>query len=310
MTAPDTLPPELEELGALLREDPPAPGPDVGPASSTPARRPASPGRRAGGRAARLKPRREWFLPAAGLTAAAAVAVIVVIGVVLARQHGRRRLGRLRRRRLRRARAPPRRRAPAATACAQLGRRREQRGQRRLDQRSPRRSVPPSSGGGSPRLRLAHRRASSRAQRLDDARRPAARDRGRRRRHRARHRRGGRLRRPPRRCPAARAATFDLRIPTSRLQKTLAALSALAHVRERTQSTPRHHRRVGRRPATACARPAPSARACSSALADAHTLNETESLKARLRYVNARDRLGPARRCAASTTARATPTSP
>ena len=27
MTAPDTLPPELEELGALLREDPPRPDP-------------------------------------------------------------------------------------------------------------------------------------------------------------------------------------------------------------------------------------------------------------------------------------------
>ncbi len=36
MTAPDTLPPELAELGELLREDPPAPRPGVGPRARRP----------------------------------------------------------------------------------------------------------------------------------------------------------------------------------------------------------------------------------------------------------------------------------
>src|SRR5215217_6251721 len=78
MTAPDTLPPVLEELGALLREDPPRP--DAAWARELDSRAAAGFPRPSRKRH-RLKLPSGLFLPAAGLAATAAVAVIVVIGV-------------------------------------------------------------------------------------------------------------------------------------------------------------------------------------------------------------------------------------
>src|SRR5215217_7037292 len=77
MTAPDTLPPELAELGELLREDPPRPDPawarklDQRAAAGFP-RPPRRPWW------ARLVPPRGALLPALGLVAAAAIVAVVV----------------------------------------------------------------------------------------------------------------------------------------------------------------------------------------------------------------------------------------
>jgi hypothetical protein len=83
----------------------------------------------------------------------------------------------------------------------------------------------------------------------------------------------------------AAGGSFRLRIPTARLQRAIADLSRLAHVRERTQQTnditaqsvsARERLREARREREGLLR----------ALARAVTLNETESIKARLRIVN------------------------
>jgi hypothetical protein len=81
--------------------------------------------------------------------------------------------------------------------------------------------------------------------------------------------------------------TFELRIPTGRLDRAIADLSRLAKVRERTQSSrditaetvsARERLREARREREGLLR----------ALAKATTLNETDAIKARLRTVNAR----------------------
>jgi hypothetical protein len=81
--------------------------------------------------------------------------------------------------------------------------------------------------------------------------------------------------------------TFELRIPVARLDKAVADLSRLAKVRERTQSSrditaetvsARERLREARREREGLLR----------ALANATTLNETEAVKARLRGVNRR----------------------
>src|SRR5918998_507507 len=76
MTAPETLPPELAELGELLREDPPRP--DPGWASGLDARARAGfpkPARRSSW--SRLKPLRPMLLPAMGV----ATTVLVVVAL-------------------------------------------------------------------------------------------------------------------------------------------------------------------------------------------------------------------------------------
>ena len=101
--------------------------------------------------------------------------------------------------------------------------------------------------------------------------------------------------------------TFELRIPTARLNKALADLSRLAKVRERTQSSrditaetvsARERLREARREREGLLR----------ALANATTLNETEAVKARLRDGQPPDRRRRARRSGGSSTAPPTPT--
>jgi hypothetical protein len=84
---------------------------------------------------------------------------------------------------------------------------------------------------------------------------------------------------------AGSGGSFELRIPNARLDKAIADLSRLADVRERTQSsrditaetlTARERLREAKREREGLLR----------ALARATTLNETESIKARLRTVN------------------------
>jgi hypothetical protein len=86
---------------------------------------------------------------------------------------------------------------------------------------------------------------------------------------------------------AGAGGAFELRIPSARLPRALADLSRLAHVRERTQATrditaeavsARDRLREARREREGLLR----------ALARATTLNETQSIRARLRIVNGR----------------------
>src|SRR5215218_3477478 len=86
---------------------------------------------------------------------------------------------------------------------------------------------------------------------------------------------------------AGSGGTFELRIPNARLNRALADLSKLARVRERTQATQditaetvsaRGRLREAQREREGLLR----------ALANATTINETDAVKARLRAVNAR----------------------
>jgi hypothetical protein len=79
---------------------------------------------------------------------------------------------------------------------------------------------------------------------------------------------------------------FELRVPTARLQKTIADLSRLAHVRARSQST----RDITAEGVSARGRVREYEKerlGLLRALARATTLNETDAIKARLRMVNA-----------------------
>jgi Domain of unknown function (DUF4349) len=82
-------------------------------------------------------------------------------------------------------------------------------------------------------------------------------------------------------------ASFELRIPTARLQRALAELSRLAHVRERSQAA----RDITAQAVSAADRLQEARRERQSLLrqlARAVSLNETESIKARLALVNRR----------------------
>jgi hypothetical protein len=86
---------------------------------------------------------------------------------------------------------------------------------------------------------------------------------------------------------AGSGGSFDLRIPNARLNRTLADLSKLARVRERTQAT----RDITAETVSARGRLREAQREREGllrALANATTINETDAVKARLRSVNAR----------------------
>jgi hypothetical protein len=78
---------------------------------------------------------------------------------------------------------------------------------------------------------------------------------------------------------------FQLRVPTSRLQRTIAELSKLAHVRGRSQST-RDLTAEGVSARGRLREYEKEREGLLRALGKATTLNETESIKARLRIVN------------------------
>ncbi len=276
MTAPDTLPPELEELGALLREDPPRPTPtwakelDARAAAGFPRPPRRSPW-------SRLKPRREWFLPAAGLAATAAVAVIVVIGVSSPGDVGEGGGG---------GASSSAGGGESATSGAS--------GDRSLNESSsedsagstrlaPRMS-PPAAGGGSPgsdsrtqrkQERSASMTLTAEPDEVEDVGDGVVR---------VTDNVGGFVSSST--VSGGEGGSFELRIPTNRLQKALADLSALAHVSNRTQASrditaesvsARDRLREHRSERTGLLKQ----------LAAATTTNETESIKARLRTVNA-----------------------
>ena len=261
MTAPDTLPPELAELGELLREDPPAPRRGVGPRA-----------RRARGR--RLPPAAAplavvapqdrtgaLLVPAVGFACVALLVVGLVrrsttvaaaetsAGVVAERRRGR-------------AAAAPRsaRRPPASQPRPPSPARRGRRGS------------PSSDGRRQPRAGAQRRAHAGRAPARDRAsgRRDPAGDRRRRRLRRLLV--GGQRRRP--------GGSFELRIPAPRLQRgarrALAARPRFASGPRRRATSPR-----SRSPrAAACARRGASARDCCAALADATTRQRDRGVKA------------------------------
>src|SRR5215213_7367521 len=216
MTAPDTLPPELEELGELLREDPPRPEPawarslDDRAAAGFP-----RPPRRSW--RARLLPSRQVLLPAMGfacvLALVAAIASIAPSGDD-AGSSGSSGAG------------GARGAGGAASSAAQS----ESSG-------SGSSIAAPRPGGRSPSSDSRRQRLQERSAALTLAARPrdiedvadgivhvtdAA---------------GGFVASSTVSGGGNAGGTFELRIPTARLQKALADLSRLAHVRERSQST-------------------------------------------------------------------------
>ena len=227
MTAPDTLPPELAELGELLREDPPRPDPawarklDARAAAGFPRPPRRSPWAILKAAPPRARARRELRLRRRCSSSA----------LVDREPRPSDDAGSQRRRRRRRPRAPPRRRRRRAAGA-----------ERRVavaDSRrhEPATSMAPAPGGGSPGSDGRAHRAQERSAALTLAARPreiedvaagilrvtdAA---------------GGFVASSSRRGGERPAARSSCASPTRRLDKALADLSRLAHVRERTQST-------------------------------------------------------------------------
>jgi hypothetical protein len=150
---------------------------------------------------------------------------------------------------------------------------------------APRRSIPPAPGGGDPGSDARRARRVERTAALTLAARPRAIEDVADRVVRVTDASGGYVASSSVSGGADAGGSFRLRIPTARLQRTIAELSRLAHVRERTQATnditaesvsARERLREARREREGLLR----------ALAGATTLNETDSIKARLRIVN------------------------
>jgi len=277
MTGPDTvLPPELAELGDLLQEDPPRPDPlwarelDDRAVAGFP-----RPPRRS--RRARLKPLRRALIPAVGFACAmflaVGVATLTVSGEDQSESGGS---GAAQSESSGSAAGDESSGGSAASSVEDMG------AESRLTRP---RSVPPSPGGGSPGSdsRAARKQersaaltlATSRAE-IEDVADAIVR---------VTDAVGGFVVSSSVAGGSAAGGAFELRVPSARLPKALADLSGLAHVRERTQATrditaqsvsARERLRESREEREGLLR----------ALARATTLNETESIRARLRTVN------------------------
>ena len=276
MTAPETLPPELAELGELLREDPPRP--DPGWASGLDDRARAGfprPARRSSW--SRFKPRLRVAMPALGIAC-----MLLLVVVVASQQRGEEFSSG--------GGGGGGGASSAQTEAAEPAARGKARAQSADDTASsvaPPPTVPPAPGGGSPGSDARDNRKQERSAALTLAARRGEIERVADGIVRVTDAAGGFVASSSVSGGAAAGGTFELRIPTGRLQKALADLSRLAHVRERSQATrditawsvsARERLREARREREGLLR----------ALARATTLNETESIKARLRAVDAR----------------------
>ena len=263
MTAPDTLPPELAELGELLREDPPRPDPawarelDARAAAGFPRPPRRSP-------FAMLKPVRRALVPVVSFACVA----LLVIGLSTAdlssddESSG----GGMASRNAESADGADSA-APTSGAAA------------------PR--MAPVPGGGSPGSDGRSVRAQERSAALTLAARPRRIDEVADGILRVTDAAGGFVASSSVASGAGSGGSFELRIPNARLGKAIADLSRLAHVRERTQAT----RDITAETVSALARLRELQREREGllrALANATTLNETEAVKARLRTVNRR----------------------
>ena len=278
MTAPDTLPPELAELGELLREEPPRPDPawarrlDSRAAAGFPRPPRRSPW-------AILKAHRRALIPAVSF---ACVALLVVglspvnLGTDESGGGGSGSSG-------------------GGGESASSGADRESAptpGRASGDDSSssglsqaPRPKMAPPSAGGSPPSDGRRTRAQERSAALTLAARPRRIEEVAAGILRVTDAAGGFVASSSVSGGSGSGGTFELRIPVARLDKAVADLSRLAKVRERTQSSrditaetvsARERLREARREREGLLR----------ALANATTLNETEAVKARLRDVN------------------------
>ena len=264
MTAPDTLPPELAELGALLREEPPRPDPQWASRLDQRAAAgfPRPPRRR---RLQGFKLRRA-LVPAVSF---ACVALLVVglstadLGSDDAGSGG----------------------GGSGAAMSDGG---AEGGGSAGDSSASRSLAPsaaPDAAGGSPGSDGRSRRAQERSAAMTLAARPKRIEAVAAGILRVTDSAGGFVASSTVASGEGSGGSFELRIPNPRLNKALADLSRLAEVRERTQSSrditaetvsARERLREARREREGLLR----------ALANASTINETEAVKARLRSVN------------------------
>jgi hypothetical protein len=274
MTAPDTLPRELAELGELLREDPPRPAPAW---AQTLDERAAAGFPRPPRRSFRSRlPRLRVMVPAVGLVASALV-VVVVIGL-----QGT-------------GATPQRDSSGGSVAVPSAG---DEAGGGSSESATPAskpraksgaklQAVPApgaaSAGGASADSRPTRRQERSAS--LTLSARPARIDAVSDGVVRVADSTGGYV--ASSNVSTRRGGSFDLRIPTRRLQRALADLSRLAHVTERTQAS----RDITAESVSARARLTEARKereGLLKALAKADTLNETQSIRERLRIVNRR----------------------
>ena len=262
MTAPDTLPPELAELGELLREDPPRP--DAKWARELDSRAAAGfprPPRRSPW--AVLKPARRFLVPVVSFACVALLVVGLSTADLSSDDSGGSGSG-------------------GGAVVSESSQGSESSG----DTAAPasRRPLSADSAGGSPGSDGRDRRYQVRNAQLTLAVRPRDVEKTAAGVLRVADVRGGFVASS---TVSDEGGTFELRIPTSRLNGALADLSKLGKVRSRTQSSEditaetvstRGRLREAQREREGLLR----------ALANATTLNETESVKARLRTVNDR----------------------
>jgi hypothetical protein len=277
MTAPDTLPPELQELGELLREDPPRPDPgwarelDRRAAAGFPRPPRVSPW-------VKLRP---FLMPSLGFAATA----LLVVGIASVDMGGDDEAG---------GGAGS---GGATTFMAEPSAGQDSSGggedsggagieeaARDSSVAAPK-SIPPAPGGGDPGSDRRENRRQERSAALTLAAAPAEIEDVADGILRVTDSLGGFVASSSVASGNDAGGSFELRIPSGRLPRALAELSRLAHVRERTQATrditaqtvsARERLREARREREGLLR----------ALARATTLNETESIKARLRTVN------------------------
>src|SRR5829696_1250822 len=280
MTAPDTLPPELAELGELLREEPPRPDPAW--ARTLDSRATAGfprPPRRSPW--AILKAHRRALVPVVSF-ACVALLVVGLASVDVGSDEmgggdsgggslsgdgagGGASSG---------EEAAPRSSRSGAESAGDSG-----------DSSVAAPKIPPATGAGSPGSDGRRTRFQERSAALTLAARPREIERVADGILRVTDAAGGFVASSTVSGGAGSGGSFELRIPNARLDKAIADLSRLADVRERTQSsrditaetlTARERLREAKREREGLLR----------ALARATTLNETEAVKARLRTVN------------------------
>jgi Domain of unknown function (DUF4349) len=271
MTAPDTLPRELAELGELLREDPPRPAPAWAEALD---QRAAAGFPRPPRRPLRFRLPTPLLLgPPAALVAAAVIALVIVLpgsGGSDDTSGGGGSSG---------SAAVP----TAGDAAESAAPSAQKKSGGSAGSATLRAAPSPAGGGASADARPTRRQERSASVTLSA--RPAKIDQVSDGVVRIADAMGGYV--ASSNVSTRRGGTFDLRIPSRRLQRALADLSKLAHVTERTQAT----RDITAESVSARSRLTEARRereGLLKALAKADTLNETQSIRARLRIVNRR----------------------
>jgi Domain of unknown function (DUF4349) len=279
MTAPETLPPELAELGELLREDPPRPDPtwarrlDSRAAAGFPRPPRRSPW-------AVLRSHRRALIPAVSFACVA----LLVVGLASVNLSSDDMAG-----------------SGGGGSGAASGGSESAGGGGGSDAGSagsadsagstslaaPRMKAAPVPGGGSAASDGRRSRAQERSAALTLAARPRQIERVAAGILRVTDAAGGFVASSSVASGAGSGGSFELRIPNPRLNRALADLSKLARVRERTQAT----RDITAETVSARGRLREAQREREGllrALANATTINETDAVKARLRAVNAR----------------------